>query len=99
MFRYLLNRLLQRAAVRARFASGRIELFQNGRKIPIGGQFVMHGFEIDVSSIISWDDEPSKTLTEQERKEVAFTAKGAMEAQWGWNVRICNYSPATYGEN
>ncbi len=90
MLKYWLNKLLGRPSVRFLPDRSVLEYKDSGRKIEIGGEILVDGFEIDVNSIVSWNDEPTKILNHSERVEIATGARNVVQSQWGWVVRLRN---------
>ena len=83
MIKYWLNRLVGNPTVRV-FGPGTGLLYrENGTAIQIRLQSSSVGYLIDVSTIISWEDESARVLSQADRMRVAQAAKSVVESQWG----------------
>lgn len=70
------------------FANRSILVYREaGHEIEIGGEaLVDNGFEIDLSTIISWDDHPTDLVSEAEKIRIANAVKEV--AAYQWHMRI-----------
>ncbi|MBV9083708.1 MAG: hypothetical protein JOZ62_13595 [Acidobacteriaceae bacterium] len=89
MFKYWLNRLRGKPTVRAFANRSTLVYREAGREIEIGGEgLVNNGFEIDLSTIVSWNDRPAEALSEAEKIRIANAVMRVAADQWNMRVTI-----------
>ena len=54
---------------------------ENGRAMTIAGEMLSDGFEIYVSSIITWDDSQGDLITEADRQRILRNVRCSLESQ------------------
>ena len=54
---------------------------ENGRTLTIAGEMLTDGFEIYVSSIVTWDDSRGELITESDRQRIVRNVKCSLESQ------------------
>jgi hypothetical protein len=77
-FRLLIGRGGPRAAIASR---GTVYYFEHGRKLTTEGETLIDGFEINVASIIGWDDGDRERIDESERQRILKNVISSLESQ------------------
>jgi hypothetical protein len=54
---------------------------ENGRTMTIAGEMLSDGFEIYVSSIVTWDDSQGELITDADRQRILRNLRCSLEAQ------------------
>ena len=66
------------ASVRNRNA---VVYWENGRTMTIAAEMLTDGFEIYVSSIVTWDDSQGELITEADRQRILRNVRCSLESQ------------------
>jgi len=89
MLEYWTQRLRGAPAVRTYPQRGILLYWENGREIEVGCEMTgPNRYEIDPSTIISWNDRRSEFVPEAERLRIARSPATAADVQWGMKVSI-----------
>jgi hypothetical protein len=54
---------------------------ENGRTMTIAGEMLTDGFEIYVSSIVTWDDSRGELITDADRRRIVRNVRSSLESQ------------------
>lgn len=66
------------ASVRNRNA---VVYWEDGRRMTIAGEMLADGFEIYVSSIVTWDDSHGELITDADRQRILRNVRCSLESQ------------------
>jgi hypothetical protein len=66
------------ASVRSRNA---VVYRENGRTMTISGEMLTDGFEIYVSSIVTWDNSRGELITDADRQRILRNVRSSLESQ------------------
>ena len=88
MLNYWINRLLGRPRIRVVGAGSGLLYRENHRTVQLAAAMLERGYGIFPSTIISWDDEPERLVSEIERRRIVDAVKAVIKSQWGEDTEV-----------